>query len=67
VVERAERLAVQIAHRYADLGVGLADASLAALAARLDTADIATFDERHFRAMRPENAATAFRLLPADA
>jgi predicted nucleic acid-binding protein len=63
----AERTAVAIAKRYADLGIGLADASLVALAARLDTADIATFDERHFRAIQPENAAAAFRLLPIDA
>ena len=63
----AERDAVDIAERYADLDIGLADASLVALAARLDTADIATFDERHFRAIVPESAAQAFRLLPIDA
>lgn len=58
---------VRVAERYADTGLGLADASLVALAERLDTADIATLDERHFRAVRPLTAGRAFRLLPADA
>lgn len=57
---------VNIAERYADNGLGLADASLVALAERLDTAAIATLDERHFRVVRPLAAATAFRLLPKD-
>ena len=56
-----------IAERYGDLGVGLADASLVALAGRLETITLATFDERHFRAMRPESGGDAFRLLPHDA
>jgi predicted nucleic acid-binding protein len=59
--------AVQIAERYADNALGLADASLVALADRLDTIDIATLDERHFRALRPVSGGTAFRLLPSDA
>jgi predicted nucleic acid-binding protein len=57
---------VNIAERYAGLGLRLADASLVALAERLDTAAIATLDERQFRAVRPLAAATAFRLLPTD-
>jgi len=56
----------EIAEQYRDLRVGLTDASLVALAARLGTTDIATFDERHFRAMRPTSNHKAFRLLPAD-
>jgi uncharacterized protein len=48
-------------------GLGLADASLIAIAARLGTADIATLDERHFRTLRPLTGEPAFRLLPADA
>ena len=48
-------------------GLGLADASLVAIAGRLGTADIATLDERHFRALRPLTGEPAFRLLPADA
>ena len=58
---------VKIAERYADTGLGLADASLVALAERLGTNEIATLDERHFRAVRPLAAGNAFRLLPADA
>jgi len=57
----------ELADRYADLGIGLTDASLVALAARVGTADIATFDERHFRAVRPLGGAEAFRIVPLDA
>jgi predicted nucleic acid-binding protein len=57
----------ELADRYADLGIGMTDASLVALSARTGTADLATFDERHFRALRPLDAAAAFRLLPLDA
>lgn len=59
--------AVDVAERYADTGLGLADASLVALAQRHGTVSIATLDERHFRAVRPLAAGNAFRLLPADA
>jgi predicted nucleic acid-binding protein len=45
---------------------GLTDASLVVLAARVGSADVATFDERHFRAVRPLGVADAFRLLPLD-
>jgi len=58
---------VKIAERYADTGLGLADASLVALAERLGTIEVATIDERHFRAVRPLAGGRAFRLLPADA
>ena len=58
---------VKIAGRYADTGLGLADASLVALAERIGTIEIATLDERHFRAVRPLAGGKAFRLLPADA
>lgn len=63
----AASLAVETAARYADLGIGLTDASLVVLAARLETTLIATFDERHFRALRPLRGGPAFRLLPRDA
>lgn len=62
----AQELA-EIAFHYVDLELGLADASLVALAARLDTLDVATFDERHFRAVRPLRGGEAFNLLPRDA
>jgi hypothetical protein len=58
--------AVQVADRYADLGIGLTDASLVILAGRVDSVDIATFDERHFRAVVPLEGGDAFRLLPLD-
>lgn len=58
---------VRIAERYRDLGVSLTDASLVALASRLGTTAIATFDERHFRAMQPLSHGTSFTVLPADA
>jgi len=57
----------KIAERYADTGLGLADASLVALAEQIGTIEIATLDERHFRALRPLAGGKAFRLLPADA
>jgi predicted nucleic acid-binding protein len=55
------------ADRYLDLGIGLTDASLVVLADRVGTVEIATFDERHFRATRPITGGPAFRLLPIDA
>jgi predicted nucleic acid-binding protein len=58
--------AAEIAEQYADLGVSLADASLVALAARMQTTEITSFDERHFRAIRPLWGPDAFRLLPLD-
>lgn len=57
---------VRIAERYADGALGLADASLVALADRLSTIRIATLDERHFRAVSPLSGGDAFRLLPLD-
>lgn len=51
--------------RYADLEVGLADASIVVLANRYRTERLLTLDERHFRTMRGPGG-KAFRLLPAD-
>jgi uncharacterized protein len=63
----AAREAAELANHYADLAIGLTDASLVALAARVTSIDLATFDERHFRAVRPLAGGPAFRLLPSDA
>ena len=63
----APRTIVDIADRYLDLGLDLTDASLVAVAGRAETTLIATFDERHFRAVRPLTGEPAFTLLPADA
>lgn len=51
--------------RYADLAIGLADASLVVLANRYGVRDILTLDERHFRVLRGRGG-RPFRLLPAD-
>lgn len=58
---------VRVAETYPALGLSLTDASLVVLAARLETSAIATFDQRHFRAVRPLAGAPAFTILPADA
>ncbi len=55
------------AARGARLEVGLADASLVALAAHIGSTRVATLDEAHFRALEPLAGARAFTLLPADA
>jgi uncharacterized protein len=47
--------------------IGIADASLVALAAHRNTTRIATFDERHFRTLAPLTGEPSFTLLPADA
>ncbi len=63
----ALRETIEATRLYESIGLGLTDASLIALAARLDTTSIATLDERHFRAVQPLTAgADSFRILPAD-
>jgi hypothetical protein len=56
----------QIMERYADLRIGLADASVVVLAQRHRTRDLLCTDERHFRALRGPGG-KPFRLLPYDA
>lgn len=56
----------RIMERYADLRIGLADASVVVLANRHRTLDLLCTDERHFRALRGPGS-KPFRLLPADA
>ena len=63
----ATSAASDVADRNLDLGISITDASLVVLADRVDTVDIATLDERHFRALRPLSGGPAFRLLPQDA
>jgi hypothetical protein len=57
-------LARDVLVRYADLGLGLADASIVVLAARHETRDVLTLDVRHFGAIRTLDR-QRFRLLPA--
>ena len=57
--------ALELDSRYADLQLGLADLSVAVLAQKLGTRRLLTFDQRHFRAVRPLQGGS-FTLLPAD-
>lgn len=56
---------VDLDGQYRDLSLGLADCALVALAARYRTAQLLSFDERHFRAVTPLTGDT-FTILPAD-
>lgn len=57
--------AAAIIERYADLHLGVADASIVVLAERHGCLDILTLDQRHFRAiLGPQGK--SFRLLPHD-
>jgi hypothetical protein len=58
----AESLDVLRAERR--LGIGVVDASLVALAGHLQTRQVATLDQRHFR--RLGTVGGSFRILPAD-
>ena len=49
--------------RYADLDLGIVDATIVALAERLDLTRVATLDHRHFTVVRPSHV-EAFELLP---
>jgi predicted nucleic acid-binding protein len=55
-----------VAARYRDLELGLADASLVVLANRWATRRIITLDERAFRTVEPLQGGS-FTVLPADA
>ena len=57
--------AKQVVEQYADLEIGLADASIVVLAERHAVAEVLTLDERHFRAMRIGRR-KRFTILPAD-
>jgi uncharacterized protein len=65
-LEREDYATVQeIDARYDDLELGLADCSIVVLAHRYQTTRIVSFDERHFRVVRPIQGRT-FTMLPAD-
>lgn len=59
------RAVAELDARYSDLGLGLADCSIAVLAERYETRRLLSFDERHFRAVAPLQGGS-FELLPAD-
>ncbi len=56
---------IELDRRYSDLGLGLADCALVALADRYGTTRMLSFDERHFRVVTPLGGG-AFTILPAD-
>jgi uncharacterized protein len=65
-LERADYgVVVELERRYDDLDVGLADLSVVLAAHRYSTQRLLTFDERHFRALRPLGGGH-FTLMPAD-
>lgn len=53
----------ELMEQYLDLPLGMVDASVIALAERLDVQTIATLDRQHFSVVRPAHA-DAFTLLP---
>ena len=57
---------LDLERRYEDLDAGLADLSAVVMAERYGTSRVLTFDERHFRALRPLRGGH-FTLLPVDA
>jgi predicted nucleic acid-binding protein len=58
--------AIEVIERFADLRLGLADASIVVLARRHHCLDVLTLDQRHFRVVLGP-ADQPFRLLPHDA
>jgi predicted nucleic acid-binding protein len=58
--------ALVVLDRFADLEIGLADASIVVLAERYRIRDVLTLDQRHFRPLRTLDG-HPFRLIPADA
>lgn len=53
----------ELIEQYADLGLDVTDASIVAVAERLNVTRIATLDHRHLRVVRPEYC-KAFELVP---
>ncbi len=53
----------ELIEQYADFPLGAADASIVALAERIETDVIITLDRRYFGVVRPRHA-EAFRILP---
>jgi uncharacterized protein len=54
-----------VQEQYADLGVGVVDASVLAVVERLGEGKLATLDHRHFSVVRPAHV-EALALLPMD-
>lgn len=58
------RRAVDLVRQYSDLGLGLVDSSLVAVAERLNIETIATLNRRDFAVVRPAHC-DAFQLVPS--
>jgi predicted nucleic acid-binding protein len=58
--------AAELVEQYADVPLGTTDATIVAVAERLEITTIATLDVRHFSAVRPSHV-DAFTLLPEQA
>jgi uncharacterized protein len=63
VLDSDWRRIVELTEQYADLPLGIVDASVVALAERRDLDTIATLDHRHFATVKPLHI-TAFTLVP---
>jgi predicted nucleic acid-binding protein len=57
------RRCLELQRQYADLAIGVVDASVVALAERLGEPKIATLDQRHFPSIRPRHV-EGLRLIP---
>jgi predicted nucleic acid-binding protein len=68
LVELADEDLVRMSNlveQYASLPLGAVDASVIAIAERLDIAEVATLDRRHFTVVRPAHIGS-FILLPEE-
>lgn len=63
LTKAAYQRCIELIDRYADMGLGLVDASIVAIAERLGQTTIATLNERDFRVVRPAHC-DAFELVP---
>lgn len=57
------RRSAELVETYADLGLGMVDATVIAVAVRLGSHQVATLDKRDFRVVRPRHV-DSFELLP---
>ncbi len=56
--------AIALVEQYADLNIGVTDASIVVLAAKYHTTQLLTLDHKHFQAIAPLASGSHFTLLP---